>query len=189
MNPQTPEIAELLILVENKYARNLKTTTDFEEFSLLLSQEEGMTISPSTLKRLWGYVGDSHTPRTCTLDVLSRYIGHPRFVSFCKYLKTSPYYNSSFFSTPQILLSDLKPLAQIEIGWSPNRRLLLRYEGEALFSVLESENSKLRVSDQFEAVSFLMGQPLYLPYVKRGEERLPAFIAGRNSGLTLLKKI
>ncbi len=50
----TPEIAELIRIVEEKYGRNLKTTTDFDEFSLFLEKEIHLKISPSTLKRLWG---------------------------------------------------------------------------------------------------------------------------------------
>ena len=72
MNELKPEIMELLTLVGKKYARNLLTTTDFDEFSLHLKSEHGYLISTSTLKRLWGYVNDTHQPRTQTLDVLSQ---------------------------------------------------------------------------------------------------------------------
>lgn len=71
MNKLKPEIMELLTLVGKKYSRNLLTTTDFDEFSLHLKSEHGYLIS--TLKRLWGYVNDTHQPRTQTLDLLSRY--------------------------------------------------------------------------------------------------------------------
>lgn len=51
----TPEIEELKSLVEQKYGKILATTTDFEEFSLYLDKKTSGTISPSTLKRLYGY--------------------------------------------------------------------------------------------------------------------------------------
>lgn len=69
----TPEIEELKSLVEQKYGKILATTTDFEEFSLYLEKKASGTISPSTLKRLYGYVSDNHKPRMVTLDVLSQY--------------------------------------------------------------------------------------------------------------------
>lgn len=50
----TPEIEELKSLVEQKYGKILATTTDFEEFSLYLEKKASGTISPSTLKRLYG---------------------------------------------------------------------------------------------------------------------------------------
>ena len=55
----TPEIEELKSLVEQKYGKILATTTDFEEFSLYLEKKASGTISPSTLKRLYGYVSDN----------------------------------------------------------------------------------------------------------------------------------
>ncbi|MBQ8501443.1 MAG: hypothetical protein IJ494_03930 [Bacteroides sp.] len=186
MNIYKPEIAELLLLVEKKYARPLHTTTDFEEFSLHLKQTLSEVVSTSTLKRLWGYVNDVHTPRVRTLDLLSTYIGYQHFMAFCAWLKSSPVYNSSFFTTKQILAQELFPGAEVEIGWSPNRYLRLVYRGDTRFEVMEAKQSKLREGDCFEATSFLMGQPLSLPYVLRDGIRTSPFIAGRNGGLTLL---
>ena len=61
----TPEIEELKHLVEERYGKKLSTTTDFEEFSLMLQRRHEIGVSSSTLKRLYGYVGDSHTPPVC----------------------------------------------------------------------------------------------------------------------------
>ena len=58
----TPEIEELKLYVEREYGRVLNTTTDFEELSLYLKRKTGEHVSASTLKRMWGYVGDSHKP-------------------------------------------------------------------------------------------------------------------------------
>lgn len=186
MNIFKPEIAELLAIVEKKYALSLQTTTDFDAFSLHLKNEFGEIISTSTLKRLWGYVNDAHNPRVHTLDLLSRYIGYAHFSAFCAWLKSTSAYNSSFFSAKQVLSKELKPGVKIEIGWSPNRYLLLCYKGNACFEVEEAKQSKLMKGDCFEATSFLIGQPLSLPYVLRDGVRTSPFIAGRNGGLTLL---
>ena len=189
MNVYKPEIAELLRWVEKRYPKSLNTSTDFDEFSFELRKRVGESVSTSTLKRLWGYVGDNHSPRLQTLDVLSRYLGYDDFKHFCEWLKTSTAYNSSFFSAHQVLASQLEPGAELEIGWSPNRYLLLRYAGNSLFEVKVARQSKLLKGDRFEAVSFLMGQPLFLPYVLRDGLRLSPFIAGRNGGLTLLNPV
>jgi hypothetical protein len=189
MDTYKPEIVELLKRVEKKYAKGLNTTTDFEEFSLHLRTMNLGSVSASTMKRLCGYVNDVHTPRMFTLNVLSRYIGFLDFTSFCADLKTSPIYNSSFFSADQLLSIDLKPGDKVEIGWAPNRYILLAFKGNMLYEVLEVKQSKLEVGDSFEAVSFQKGQPLMLPYVLRAGQRTPPFIAGRNGGLTLINKL
>lgn len=189
MNIYKPEIAELLLLVEKKYGKALRTTTDFDEFSFYLQKREFGLISTSTLKRLWGYVNDIHKPRVQTLDLLSRFIGFSFFSAFSEYLKSSSAYNSSFFSAHQVMAKELTPGTELEIGWSPNRYLRLLYKGNTLFEVEEAKQSKLQKGDCFETASFLKGQPLFLPYVLRNGERTSPFIAGRNGGLTLLNCI
>lgn len=189
MNIHKPEIVELLALVEQKYHKKLQTTTDFDEFSFHFKQQTEENISTSTLKRLWGYVNDSHTPRQHTLNLLAKYIGHEDFNQFRLWLKSSEVYNSSFFSTKQLQTKELTPGQEIEIGWSPNRYLRLRYQGESEYLIMEAVQSKLQAGDRFEATTFLMGEPLFLPYILRNGNRTSPFIAGRNGGLTLINQI
>lgn len=186
MNELKPEIIELLLLVEQKYGKSLRTTTDFDEFSLHLKRRTGEIISTSTLKRLWGYVADVHKPRILTLDLLARYAGFDSFTGYCSFLKMNSVCNSSFFTTKQLQAQDLEIGDEVEIGWAPNRYLRLLYQGDAWFEVLESKQSKLCKGDRFETVCFLLGQPLSLAYVLRGDEKTAPFIAGRNGGLTLV---
>ena len=77
-----PEIEELKLQVEQKYGRTLSTTTDFEEFSLVLENTLSQSISASTLKRIWGYVNDRHKARKYTLDILAPYVGFSNFDKF-----------------------------------------------------------------------------------------------------------
>lgn len=189
MNTFRPEIQELLLRVEKKYTKNLRTTTDFDEFSLHLKLQLGEAVSTSTLKRLWGYVKDEHKPRNQTLDLLSQYIGFFNFNEFCTYLKDNSLCNSSFFVTKQVQARSLSPGEELEIGWAPNRYIRLLYHGESWFEVLVSKQSKLLKGDRFEAVCFMMGQPLSLPYVLRNNQKTSPFIAGRNGGLTLINNI
>lgn len=185
----TPEIEELKNLVEQKYGKVLGTSTDFEEFSLHLQRTSCITISPSTLKRLWGYVGDSHKPRTITLDLLSQYIEHKNFYAFTVWLKTSTKYNSSFFNASQVVSNEIKPDTHVVIGWSPNRLIDLRYLGDSRYEVVSSENSKLHVGDKFVTGCFIKEQPLYIPYIDRNRERTAPFVAGRNGGLTVINVV
>lgn len=182
----TPEIEELKNLVEKKHRGCLSTTTDFEVFSLELKRTLSKEISTSTLKRIWGYVGDSHKPRKNTLDILANYIGHDSFDSFVSWLMTSTRYNSSFFNACQILSSELKIGQHIEIGWSPNRVLRLCYLGSSKYEVVESRNSKVKVGDRFLTGCFIKGQPLILPFIERDGENTSPFVAGRNKGLNML---
>ena len=181
------EIEQLKLLVEEKYGKGLNTTTDFESFSVDLHYKAQLDLSASTLKRLWGYVSDSHKPRVGTLDVLARYLGHADYRAFVRWLKTSTRFNSSFIHADQLVSNALVVGDEVEIGWNPNRLIRLRYLGESLYEVVAADNSKLCVGDRFLTGCFLKGQPLFLPYLIRRGERTEPFVAGRNGGLSILK--
>lgn len=183
------EIVELLELVERKYGSTLKTSTDFEELSLTLGRSMNINISASTLKRLWGYVGDTHVPREHTLDILADYAGYQSFKKFCMWLKKSSRYNSSFFGADHLYSEDLDVGQLLETGWSPNRYIKLRYRGNCEFVVEEARESKLLKGDTFMANAFFVGYPLFLPYVLRDDKKTAPFIAGRNGGLTFLNRV
>ena len=125
-NYQT-EIIKLLRRVEQKYAKPLKTSNDFNIFSLFLKHRCGEFISPSTLKRLWGYVTYPHHPRMQTLDSLSLFLGYADFQAFCNGRPTGGFECSAFFSTPSISSDELDVGAEVELGWAPNRYVCLTY--------------------------------------------------------------
>lgn len=183
----TPEISELKRLVEEKYGKALSTTTDFDDFSRVMKKDYEQLVSTATLKRLWGYVRDAHTPRISTLDSLAKYIEHKNYKAFCNWLKTTDAYSSSFFRAQQVMSSNLKQGQELTIGWAPNRSVRLRYLGDNRYEVLESANSKLQRGDQFACSNFIMGYPLYLPCLIRGGEATDAFVAARGQGLTQLQ--
>lgn len=182
----TPEIEELKNLVEQKYGKLLGTSNDFATFSQHLMVVKHLSVSPSTLKRLWGYVNDEHEPRHSTLDMLAQYLGYESFRAFTLWLKTSSKYNSSFFNASMLLSKDVGVSQIVEIGWRPNRIVRLRYLGDSLYEVLTSENSKFCPGDRFITGCFIKEQPLYLPFLERGGQRTPPFVAGRNGGLTVI---
>lgn len=182
-----PEIVELLAQVEKRFGKTLSTPSDYYELSIALLQIK-QSVSVATLKRLWGYVGDVHQPRLATLDALAYYIGHNNFDDFCAWLKSNADFEASSFLTEHLSISGLNAGDEIEIGWAPNRIIRLQYLGDALFKVLESQNSKLQEGDCFLTGGFVLKQPLVLPYLLRNGIHTPAYIAGKNGGLTLLKR-
>lgn len=182
-----PELAYLLTEVERKYGRRIATTTDFESLSVVIEHQIGELISSSTLKRLWGYVSLNPTPRIATLDVLSRFVGHRDFKTFCNHLKESDIYSSTFFTSKCQTVAELKPGTIVHIGWAPNRLVRLNYVGDHLFEVLASENSQLMPGDRFELSDIIVGYPLYISRILRDGTYTPSYVAGQIDGINLLK--
>ncbi|MFI3331699.1 MAG: hypothetical protein R3Y38_07835 [Rikenellaceae bacterium] len=186
MKTHQPHIQGLLAQVEIYHSRAIRTTMDFEALSISVEHQTNERISSSTLKRLWGYVSDKHSPRRYTLDVLSKYIGHKDFDEFCLWHSEQNPSESDFITPTKILSSDLEINTRLEIGWKPDRYLTLRYLGENRYIIESSENSKLLAGDEFSITTFMLNYPLYLPYVLRNKTIMPSFVAGKNGGLTIL---
>lgn len=182
----TPEISYLLKEVENKYGSRVATSADFDHLSNAILESTHNMISASTLKRLWGYVSLSPMPRSATLDILTQYLGFKDFRTFCDDLIKRNIVESGFFSSKYLAVSDLIPGQSVQIGWAPNRMVMLSYLGNFEFEVVESVNSKLEQGDRFELSSIMVGYPLYIPRIMRNGNFTPSYIAGRNTGITSL---
>ncbi len=189
MSKEIPELKYLLSEVEKKYGRGVNTTTDFEALSVVIEHDINERLSSSTLKRLWGYVSNNSSPSLTTLNILSRYVGTRDFRAFCEDLMKRDLQESGFFTTSFILTSCLEKGARLRIGWNPDRLVLLEYQGDFLFRVLQNLNSSLREGDEFEASSFFLGYPLYIPRILRDGDYTPSYIAGSVNGLTTLESL
>ena len=86
MNQEQQEqaLAKLRELIEGVIERKMKTPKDFEFLSECIFEKFHEKISPTTLKRLWGYLSESTTPRKSTLDILSMFVGYANWKDFCK---------------------------------------------------------------------------------------------------------
>ncbi len=179
MNTFKPEIQELLKAVEKKYSQNLRTTTDFDVFSLHLKLQLDVSISTSTLKRLWGYVKDKHKPRNQTLDSLAQYIWLFSTSTSSALPERQQFVQFILLCLKQIQTRNLSAEKKLKSDGRPIATFTCNTKGDSWFEVVEAQHSKLVQGDRFEAVSFfLMGQPLSLGYVLRDNQKTPPFIAG-----------
>lgn len=185
-NNTIPELQTLLDEVEKKYGRPIATSKDFNTLSVVLDHECHEVLSSATLKRLWGYVTLRTTPRKSTLDILSKFIGFNDFSDFRVTLLGKADDTSGYLDTTYLAAEDIPVGAVLRIGWEPNRLVRLRNTGAGWFEVIENHNSKLREGDRFETSCFFKELPLVLPFILRGEETLPSYIAGKRRGLNLI---
>lgn len=81
---QEQALAKLRELIEGVIERKMKTPKDFEYLSECIFDKFHEKISPTTLKRLWGYLSETTTPRKTTLDILSMFVGYVNWKDFCK---------------------------------------------------------------------------------------------------------
>lgn len=81
------KLTACLKLIEQKLdwgTSNDWKTQDFERLSRLISQETGIVLSVTTLKRLWGKIKYDSKPNSSTLDALAKFVGEKNWRNFKK---------------------------------------------------------------------------------------------------------
>lgn len=180
MTDNTPELQFLRDEVARRFSSRLQTSTDFEALSQSIESSLGVLISVSTLKRLWGYVRPQAKPRMSTLNLLAQYTGRPSYQALCQELRDS----SGFISAERLDTGSLTPGTEVILSWVPDRKIRIKYLGNNTFRVIDAGGSKLCAGDEFKALAFLKGHPLYIDSIKRNGKTLPPYVAGRSSGLS-----
>ncbi|MBQ9362854.1 MAG: hypothetical protein IJT97_05450 [Bacteroidaceae bacterium] len=74
----------LLTAIETAIGRKVRTPKDFDQLSAYIFEQTHQTISPTTLKRIWGYLPGNTIPRLTSLDILAQAIGHTDWETFCQ---------------------------------------------------------------------------------------------------------
>ncbi|MBQ1647531.1 MAG: hypothetical protein II047_03520 [Bacteroidales bacterium] len=179
--------------IEHEVKRKIRTPYDFEFLAGVIWERLHENISPTTLKRLWGYIDGADTTRRTTLCLLAQFLGFADWEAYQASLATRTDIESDAFEGEGIHIDDLQKGDRVEVTWLPNRRCVFRYEGEAHFIVLESENAKLHVSDSFDTTCFLVGKPMYLDNLQRDEvpstKESVSYVAGSKNGLNSVKLV
>ena len=78
------DIDRLRKSIEAQVDREMRTPKDFDFLSEKIFEKVHQTVSPTTLKRMWGYLSETATPRLSTLNILSQFIGYDNWEAFCK---------------------------------------------------------------------------------------------------------
>lgn len=128
MKKTGPEIHELKKQIEERLKRKMKTPSDFIFLSGVIWERTHETMSPTTLKRLWGYIDGADETRSSTLDILSRSLGYQDWENFLRQINKNN--GSDPVLSQHISADDLAVGERIYVSWKPDRRCTFRYLGE-----------------------------------------------------------
>lgn len=179
MLPQT-----VIEKLETRFGRELRYSSDVEELSRDIYATTRQTLSINTLKRMLGIVVDVKTPRLYSLDVIAHYLGFDNWDRLID--GDSAAAGSEFDSVKAVYSRDLKKGCVVRLSYTPGRKLVLTYAGSDRYVVSESIYSKLEEGDVVTITEFLLGRPLHVREVTRGDRSLGHFTAARISGLISL---
>ena len=168
--------------------RKMLTRRDFDALAEIILQRTGETISATTLRRFWGYqeAEGGRTTAVHTLNQLSHAACGKDWATYCVMPDTEEKNEpSSDFIVEGVLLRPASLVFgdQVVLTWSPNRRVLIEFQGEDVFRVLESEHSKLEVGDTFHCAQFIASEPLMCHSLIRPGMATTNNICGKQGGI------
>jgi len=85
MYKQEEAISHLRDVVEIAIGRKMLTPKDFNFLSKAIFDKLHKSVSPTTLKRLWGYLSEPVIPRVSTLDIMAQFVGFKDWEDFCEH--------------------------------------------------------------------------------------------------------
>ncbi len=169
--------------IESATGQKLKAAGDYEQLSVWVQERTQRRLSPTTLKRLFGYLPHEEvTPRMSTLDVLARFVGYADYDTFCKSSEDGEA-QSNVVPGERISVDELGVDSFLTLMWKPDRRCVVRYLGNARFLVVEALNTKLSVGDTFTCHLFICHEPLYIEGLMHKGKQMGAYVAGKKDGV------
>ena len=157
---------------------------EFDRLRTIIYNRTGELLSSTTLKRLWGYLDEPLNTRESTLTILANSLGYSDWKACCHRLdnpeEDDP--SSPILGKCLNVINHLKPGDTLTLTWNPERRCLVRYEGDGKFKVVESEKTRLRPDDTFFCHIIIPGYPLYLSELRQGSNPPIGYVCGRGEG-------
>lgn len=179
------KIKRLCLVIEETLGYKISTPRDFSCLSKIIFTRHHVQISPTTLKRVWGYLKENTETRILTLNILSRFIGYKDWDEYCQSNNSIDIEMQEYFITNKKLSTSKVEIGQqIEINWYPNRSCIIRYIGGQTFKVIKSTNSKLYIGNTFKCSLFIEGEPLYMDDLIQNNETPIPYVTGKKGGIT-----
>lgn len=168
--------------LSEKIGKDVTTPTGASILCLDIESKTGIALGLNTVKRLLGVITSDATPRKTTLNVIAHYLGYPNW----DILEEDSAMEGSGFGGKDIFIemSEFEVNTMVEICWKPDRKILLRHDGDGQYSVVKSENSKLHPGDRLSLSQLAVGFPFIAEKVLRNEKPLGSYHAADGAGIS-----
>jgi hypothetical protein len=175
--------------IESKLGKSIRYHSDCEHLSIEIEKHTRQKVSVNTLKRLFGIISGVCEPRLYTLDTIAIYLGYGNWDVYLQSLDKLGNSDLNPVQQTEIRVESLLVNSIVEFGYAPDRLVQMKYEGDKIFKVTASTNSKLLVDDMVEVSYFILYYPLLVTNLTRNGVTMGRFTAGKVGGLTHLKLI
>lgn len=182
-------ISFLKLTVEEMYGKRFQVPKDFETLSMEIYEKTHSHVSPTTLKRLWGYLKNEQvTPSKTTLGILSIFVGYRNWNDFLENHDAVADQEEIWcrkITSEVVEAAELKSAQILKILWSASGYCRVKYIGDNIFEVLDCRKAFLKKGDTFKCWMLAEGEPLYATNLMRDGVNLGHFVLGKNQGVYL----
>ncbi|MDE6369670.1 MAG: hypothetical protein K2K94_10585 [Muribaculaceae bacterium] len=176
------KIDELCRRVEETSGMRVEMAKDFERLAVKIYDRTGTLLSPTTLKRLWGYLKEGTQTRKSTMDFLAQYCGWHSYEEFLT--GGRPEVESGFVDVKVLNAeNDLRKGNVVKLMWHPSRVCEIKYLGNGRWKVIRSEGTRLAVGDTFTCSVIMSGEPLYIDNLMHEGVASGVYVCGRRNGV------
>ena len=183
VNDKTMDISNLLRAVQEACGYSFSSSRDFDNLSEKIMLRTRERISPTTLKRMFGYLKEEVAPRAFTLDVLAQFVGYKNYEAFCQDFNKGEKVQSNVVLSQKLSADCLAVGQRVRLTWKPDRVCIIEYRGEGLWTVVEAQQTKLCAGDTFRCHLFIAHEPLFLDELRHGAGQPVSYVAGRKDGI------
>ena len=189
-NKDKEALAAIVRITNENLGYTPTTPTGFNDLSRQIQQITGDTLSPSSIKRIWGYIPYKGDFSQTTLNILARYNGIKDWESFKKSIRDNTICDdeSGFHDNSITDTSKYKPGDRIELSWNDGKECVLECVGRMRFRILRAENIKLKTDDIVTVHTLCIGQPVYISDIIRGDMQYTAYVGAKKGGLISIRE-
>ena len=172
--------------IEALISRKVRTPKDFVYLSESISDKTHQYVSPTTLKRIWGYLKESTNTRKSTLNILSEFAGYQDWEDFtANYREIDTSTREGLVLGVKYDYTQIKKGNLIEVSWIPESFCRLKCTGEHKFEIVDSSNCGLKPGDTVNCYLFMEGETLYFTDLTVNGCNYNAYKVGNIGGVSL----
>ncbi len=167
-------------MLEERVGYEIRYPSDCERLMYEIAQSTHQHIGVTTLKRLFGFIGDTLTPRMSTLDILANFIGYRSYNDLIRLI--DPDNEEEHAPILRLNAKNIGLDTCVNLFFNGDFLRVEHKEG-VQFRVLQSTDTTLRADDRVQICSFRIGYPVYVRSLLRDGQPLRACVLAKVSGI------
>ena len=171
--------------IEEKFGHQLRYSKQCDALAAHITEVSKLTISPSTLRRLLGFVKNKAQPRDYSLDILAAYVGHKSWAHLLATLDGNREQPEKMIE--KLSATQVKRGQTIQIAYEPGKLVEIEKAGVG-FTVLSTNDKKIQLNDEVNFRIIELHYPLTFSSVMRSGKSIGRVQVATVSGVTAIKK-